>query len=105
MTIHGIGPGPQVMQKQPDLVWGMIASMWIGNDADHHQPAAGRHLGAAVGAAGYRLMFPDRVSFVRSASTRLVNAFVDVVLAVCARAPDPRGDRSVFLTLVRCRRR
>src|SRR6058998_2632211 len=31
MTIHGIVPGPQVMQKQPDLVWGVIASMWIGN--------------------------------------------------------------------------
>jgi len=31
MTIHGIVPGPQVMQKQPELVWGMIASMWIGN--------------------------------------------------------------------------
>src|SRR6201985_3561216 len=30
MTIHGIVPGPQVMQKQPDLVWGMIASMWVG---------------------------------------------------------------------------
>jgi len=25
MTIHGIVPGPQVMQKQPELVWGMIA--------------------------------------------------------------------------------
>ncbi|MCA1951538.1 MAG: tripartite tricarboxylate transporter permease [Hyphomicrobiales bacterium] len=31
MTIHGIVPGPQIMQKQPDLFWGMIASMWIGN--------------------------------------------------------------------------
>src|SRR3954453_18493151 len=31
MTIHGIVPGPQVMQKQPELVWGMIASMWVGN--------------------------------------------------------------------------
>jgi putative tricarboxylic transport membrane protein len=31
MTIHGIVPGPQVMTKQPDLFWGMIASMWIGN--------------------------------------------------------------------------
>src|SRR5467141_616581 len=31
MTIHGIVPGPQVMQKQPDLFWGMIVSMWIGN--------------------------------------------------------------------------
>jgi putative tricarboxylic transport membrane protein len=31
MTIQGIVPGPQVMTKQPDLFWGMIASMWIGN--------------------------------------------------------------------------
>ena len=31
MTIHGIVPGPQIMTKQPQLFWGMIASMWIGN--------------------------------------------------------------------------
>jgi putative tricarboxylic transport membrane protein len=31
MTIHGIIPGPQVMTKSPDLFWGMIASMWVGN--------------------------------------------------------------------------
>jgi putative tricarboxylic transport membrane protein len=31
MTIHGIVPGPQVMTKLPELFWGLIASMWIGN--------------------------------------------------------------------------
>jgi putative tricarboxylic transport membrane protein len=31
MTIHGIIPGPQVMTRNPDLFWGMIASMWVGN--------------------------------------------------------------------------
>ncbi|QFU15645.1 tripartite tricarboxylate transporter permease [Microvirga thermotolerans] len=31
MTIHGIVPGPQVMTRNPDLFWGMIASMWVGN--------------------------------------------------------------------------
>ena len=31
MTIHGIAPGPQVMTNQPELFWGMIASMWLGN--------------------------------------------------------------------------
>ena len=31
MTLHGIQPGPQVMSNQPDLFWGMIASMWVGN--------------------------------------------------------------------------
>ncbi|PWC50090.1 hypothetical protein TSA6c_29345 [Azospirillum sp. TSA6c] len=31
MMIHGITPGPQIMTKQPDLFWGMIASMLVGN--------------------------------------------------------------------------
>lgn len=31
MTIHNITPGPLVIQRQPDLFWGMIASMWVGN--------------------------------------------------------------------------
>jgi TctA family transporter len=31
MTIKGIQPGPQVMTSNPDLFWGLIASMWIGN--------------------------------------------------------------------------
>jgi TctA family transporter len=31
MIIHGIQPGPQIMTQRPDLFWGMIASMWIGN--------------------------------------------------------------------------
>jgi TctA family transporter len=31
MMIQGIAPGPQVMTERPQLFWGMIASMWIGN--------------------------------------------------------------------------
>ncbi len=31
MIIQGIQPGPEVMTKKPDLFWGMIASMWVGN--------------------------------------------------------------------------
>jgi TctA family transporter len=31
MTIHNIQPGPQVMTSHPDLFWGLIVSMWIGN--------------------------------------------------------------------------
>jgi putative tricarboxylic transport membrane protein len=31
MTIHNIQPGPQVMTSHPQLFWGLIASMWIGN--------------------------------------------------------------------------
>ena len=31
MSIHNIQPGPMVMTNNPDLFWGLIASMWIGN--------------------------------------------------------------------------
>jgi len=31
MTIHNIQPGPQVMSSHPELFWGLIVSMWIGN--------------------------------------------------------------------------
>jgi TctA family transporter len=31
MTIKGIQPGPQVMTSNPQLFWGLIASMWVGN--------------------------------------------------------------------------
>jgi TctA family transporter len=31
LMIHGIAPGPTVMTSRPDLFWGLIVSMWIGN--------------------------------------------------------------------------
>src|SRR5229473_2782690 len=31
MTIQGIQPGPEVMVQRPELFWGLVASMWIGN--------------------------------------------------------------------------
>jgi putative tricarboxylic transport membrane protein len=31
LTIHGIQPGPLVMAERPNLFWGMVASMWLGN--------------------------------------------------------------------------
>ncbi len=31
MMIHGIQPGPQVMTSNPQLFWGLIVSMWMGN--------------------------------------------------------------------------
>jgi putative tricarboxylic transport membrane protein len=31
LIIQGIQPGPEVMTKRPDLFWGVVASMWVGN--------------------------------------------------------------------------
>jgi putative tricarboxylic transport membrane protein len=31
LIINGINPGPQLVNEKPDLFWGVIASMYIGN--------------------------------------------------------------------------
>ena len=31
LMIQGIAPGPQVMTEKPELFWGLIVSMWVGN--------------------------------------------------------------------------
>lgn len=31
MLIQGIAPGPSVVTQRPELFWGLVASMWIGN--------------------------------------------------------------------------
>ncbi len=63
MTIHGIVPGLQVMQKQPELVWGMIASMWVGNLMllVINLPLVG--IWVRLLRVPYRLMFPSIMIF------------------------------------------
>jgi putative tricarboxylic transport membrane protein len=31
LMIHGVAPGPLLMEQQPELIWGFIASMYVGN--------------------------------------------------------------------------
>ena len=31
LMMHGIAPGPSLMDREPQLFWGLIASFWIGN--------------------------------------------------------------------------
>lgn len=31
LIVHGITPGPAFVNEKPDLFWGLIASMWVGN--------------------------------------------------------------------------
>jgi TctA family transporter len=31
LMMHGLHPGPQLMRDKPELFWGLVASMWIGN--------------------------------------------------------------------------
>ena len=81
MTIHGIVPGPQVMTKQPDLFWGMIASMWLGNLAlvIINLPLVG--LWVALLRVPYRLLFPSIVVFCCIGIYSINNAPFDVGIA------------------------
>jgi TctA family transporter len=31
LMMHGLNPGPQLIRDKPELFWGLIASMWVGN--------------------------------------------------------------------------
>jgi putative tricarboxylic transport membrane protein len=80
MTIHGIVPGPQIITKQPNLFWGMIASMWIGNVMllIINLPLVG--LWVKLLTVPYRLMFPAIVLFCCIGIYSINNAPVDVIM-------------------------
>jgi len=63
MTMQGIEPGPQVMLTRPELFWGLIASMWIGNLmlVILNLPLIG--LWVSLLRAPYRWLFPSIIMF------------------------------------------
>jgi TctA family transporter len=63
MTIQGIQPGPEVMTTRPELFWGLIASMWIGNAllVVLNLPMIG--LWVKLLKVPYRLLFPAIMAF------------------------------------------
>src|SRR5215207_2756712 len=81
MTIHGIVPGPQVMTKQPELFWGMIASMWLGNLmlVIINLPLVG--VWVTLLRVPYRLLFPSIVVFCCIGIYSINNSPTDVVIA------------------------
>ena len=63
LTIQGIQPGPEVMSQRPELFWGLIASMWIGNLmlVVLNLPLIG--LWVKLLRVPYRLLFPAIMAF------------------------------------------
>jgi putative tricarboxylic transport membrane protein len=81
MTIHGIVPGPQVMTKQPELFWGMIASMWLGNLmlVIINLPLVG--LWVSLLRVPYRLLYPSIIVFCCIGIYSINNSPADVLIA------------------------
>ena len=82
MIIHGIQPGPQVMQERPELFWGMIASMWIGNLllVILNLPLIG--IWVKLLSVPYRLLYPAILVLCCIGIYSLNNSVFDVGLAV-----------------------
>ncbi len=82
MTIKGIQPGPQVMTGNPELFWGLIASMWIGNLMliILNLPLIGIWIKLLT--VPYRFLFPAILSFCCIGLYTLNNNNFDVFVAV-----------------------
>ena len=80
MTIHGIVPGPQVISSNPELFWGLIASMWIGNLMllVINLPMIG--IWVKLLEVPYRLLFPTIILLCCIGVFSLSGSTVDIVL-------------------------
>ena len=78
LMIQGIAPGPQVMTERPELFWGLIASMWVGNLMllVLNLPLVG--LWIKLLAVPYRLLFPAILVFCCIGAYTVDNKVFDV---------------------------
>jgi TctA family transporter len=80
LTIQGIAPGPQVMTSKPDLFWGLIASMWIGNLllVVLNLPLVG--MWVQLLKVPYRWLFPSIIMFCAIGNFSINNSAMDLYL-------------------------
>jgi TctA family transporter len=82
LMIQGIAPGPQVMAKTPQLFWGLIASMWIGNAMllVLNLPLVGMWVKLLT--VPYRFLYPSILVFMAIGGYSLSNNPMDVMVVV-----------------------
>jgi TctA family transporter len=82
MTIHNIQPGPQVMSRDPQLFWGLIASMWVGNLllVVLNLPLIG--IWIKLLSVPYRLLYPAILLFCSIGVYSVQNNAFDVLLTI-----------------------
>jgi len=80
LMIHGITPGPMLLKEHPDLFWGVIASMYVGNFMllILNLPLIG--LWVQLLRVPYSILFPLILFFCLIGSYAINNSTVDVAL-------------------------
>jgi TctA family transporter len=86
LMIQGIAPGPQVMSLHPDLFWGLVASMWLGNLMllVLNLPLIGVWI--RLLSIPYRFLYPVILVFCCIGAYSINNSAFDVGIAACIGA-------------------
>ncbi|BCJ89600.1 hypothetical protein IZ6_03350 [Terrihabitans soli] len=81
LTIQGVQPGPQLMATHPELFWGVVCSMWIGNLMllVLNLPMIGVWI--KMLSIPYRLLYPGIILFCCIGVYSVRNSAFDVLLA------------------------
>src|SRR5262249_49314152 len=86
LMIHGIAPGPRVMTDRPELFWGVVVSMWVGNLmlVVLNLPLVG--VWVRLLRIPYRLLFPSIIAFccigTYTINTNVFDVFVMAFFAI-----------------------
>jgi TctA family transporter len=82
MTVHNIQPGPQVMTRNAEMFWGLVASMWVGNLMllVLNLPLIGMWI--KLLAVPYRLLYSAILLFCAIGVYTVQNNTVDVLLTI-----------------------
>jgi putative tricarboxylic transport membrane protein len=80
LMMQGLTPGPQLMLRRPDLFWGVIASMWVGNLmlVILNLPLIG--IWVKLLTAPYRLLYPSILLFCCIGLYAIHNDAVDILI-------------------------
>ncbi len=84
LTMQGIQPGPEVMTSRPELFWGLVASMFVGNLLllVLNLPLVG--VWARLTQVPYRWLFPAIMMFAALGNYSLNNSAMEVYLCAAA---------------------
>ena len=82
LIIHGVKPGPDLLDKYPDIFWGFVASMYIGNGMLLVLNLPLIPVWVQVLKVPYRILFPLILLFTIIGSYSVNNSLFDVSLTI-----------------------
>jgi putative tricarboxylic transport membrane protein len=83
LILHGIMPGPNLIQKYPEMFWGFVGSMYIGNVILLVLNLPLIPFWVQILKVPYRVLFPLIILFTIIGSYSVNNSIFDVALMVC----------------------